>query len=111
MNETLIAQSENSKLFRRQSSPFLHSKTTNPLKTERANSKEKIHTPKLYLLSLLTHDAKKTRPHASEIHGQMADSARMTLIVDFGRSRQFSDPDRNDHCSVSTAMRNSYLLC
>jgi len=45
MNETLIAQSENSQLFRRQSSPFLHSKTTNPLKTERANSKEKIYTP------------------------------------------------------------------
>jgi len=34
----------------------------------------------------------------------MADSTRITLIVDFGRSRQFPDPDRNDHCSLNTTI-------
>jgi len=56
VNETLIAQSQNSKLFRRWTSPFLHSKATNPLKPKRVNSQEKIYTPKFRLLFLLTHE-------------------------------------------------------
>ena len=49
-----IAQSKNSKLFRRQTSPFLSPKTTNPLKSKRENSKENIYTPKFRLLHCLT---------------------------------------------------------
>jgi len=56
VNETLIAQSQNSKLFRRQTSPFLYPKTTNPLNTKRVNRKEEVYTPKVKLLSLLPHE-------------------------------------------------------
>ena len=35
----------------------------------------------------------------------MADSTRIFRIVDFSRSRQFPDPDRNDHCCLNTAIR------
>ena len=45
VNETLIAQSQNSKLFRRQTSPFLYPKDYKPLKTKRVNSKEEVYTP------------------------------------------------------------------
>ena len=62
-----IAQSENSKLFRRQTSPFLSPKTTNPLNTKRVNRKENIYTPKVKLLycylmklTILTDTAKNT---------------------------------------------------
>ena len=50
VNATPIAQSQNSKLFRRQTSPFRNPKTTNPLKSKRDNSKENICTPKFSLL-------------------------------------------------------------
>ena len=55
---------------------------------------------------LLRWDDVKTRPSPPKIYGQLTDGSRMTLIVDFGWSRQSPDPDRNDHCTISTAMRN-----
>ena len=54
VNATPIAQSQNSQLFRRQTSPFRNPKTTNPLKSKRVNSKENIYTPKFRLLHCLT---------------------------------------------------------
>ena len=54
VNAALITQSQNSKLFRRQTLPFRNPKTTNPLKFKRENSKENIYTPKLRLLHYLT---------------------------------------------------------
>ena len=45
LNATPITQSQNSKLFRRQTSPFQLSRATNPQKSKRVNSKENIYTP------------------------------------------------------------------
>ena len=47
LNATLIAQCENSQLFRYQTSPFQLSRATIPQKSKRVNSKEIVQTPKL----------------------------------------------------------------
>ena len=106
----MMNESANSQLFRCQSSPFLSSKTTNPLKQKGQMAKKRFIPQTLSSSAskprseLFQRDDVRTRPHASEIHGQMANSSRIALIVDFGRSRQSPDPDRNYQYSINTAI-------
>ena len=55
----------------------------------------------------------KTRPSASKTSVQMSDGPRMTSLVDFGWSRQSSDPDRialNSSLILNTKLLYSTIL-
>ena len=55
----------------------------------------------------------KTRPSASKTSVQMSDGSRMTSLVDFGWSRQSSDPDRialNSSLILNTKLLYSTIL-
>ena len=111
VNETLIAQSENSNFFDVKVHLFCIQRPQTPQKLKGQIAKKRFipQTQSFFTSNprseLFQTDDVKTRPYGSENQGQMADGPRMTLIDDFGRSRQFPDPDRNDHCSLNTTIR------